>query len=135
MIGKMKIKTYTNSRQRIRDIFDWHCDLNIPASKTVTVIKARDGSNLVGSCYVEAGMIKCLVVNPKYRGKGYGKKLIRTAEKVMKQQGLKVCQIIPQDNEPKLRKYYSSLGYKGFSPDTLGYEEEDKTWWVMEKII
>ena len=59
--------------------------------------------------------------------------LLNAAEKIIKQNHFKCARLIPQDNEEKLRKYYSSLGYTGHSKNEPGYEEEDKEWWIMTK--
>lgn len=123
----MKIKIYKNGRTR--SSLNWNKTLKADGF----VIKLRDKGTLLGSCYVKDEFIWSLVVNPKYRGNNYGKVLLDTAEKIIKQNHFKCARLVPQDNEEKLRKYYSNLGYTGHSKNEPGYEEEDKEWWIMTK--
>ena len=128
----MKVKVYKN--QRIRSVVDWkktYYPIDIPDN----VIKIRNKGELIGSCFIRGCFIYGLVVNPKYRKNGYGKILLSKAEKLIKKHGYDKSMLVPQDNEPKLRKYYSACGYTGYSGNEPGYEEEDKTWWVMKKIL
>ena len=130
----MKIKLYSKSNQRVRSIINWKKTYH-PIVDPEVVFKLRNKGELIGSCYIVKDFIYSLVVNPKYRKNGYGRKLLSAAEKTIKKNGFKKAKLIPQDNEPKLRKYYSSCGYFGFNGNEIGYEEEDKTWWVMEKEL
>lgn len=109
--------------------FNWkRRKLTIP----IKLIKLRDNSQLIGCCYVSHNWIFNLVVNPKFRGNNYGKIIVDAACKEIWKTYNKVM-LTPQDNEPKLRKYYSSLGFSEYSKSEKGYEEEDKTWWAMWK--
>ena len=125
----MKLKIYKGGRAR--RVFDWNETVKVED----TILKLRNKGKLLGSCYVRDDFVYSLVVNPKYRGNDYGKLLLTAAEKVIKQNHFKCAKLVPQDNEEKLRKYYSSLGYTGHSKDELGYEEENKEWWIMYKKL
>lgn len=129
----MKIKQYKNKNQRVRSI-NWKKSYH-PIVDPEVVFKLRNKGELIGSCYIVKDFIYSLVVNPKYRKNGYGRRLLLAAEKAIKRNGFKKAKLIPQDNEPKLRKYYSKFGYTGHDVNEPGYEEEDKFWWVMEKDI
>lgn len=127
----MRVKISKN--ERVRSIFNWKSYR--PIKKPDLIFKLRDKGNLIGSCYIIENFIYGLVINPVYRGNGYGKLLLNKVEKEIRKNGYKSARLIPQDNEPKLRKYYSNLGYIGYSGNEDGFEEEDKTWWIMEKIL
>ena len=117
--------------QRVRSIYDFKQKV---LKKNGVTIKLRNGE-LVGNCFVRGNYIFHLVVNPKYRKNGYGALLIKTAEKVIKQNGYDRAMLIPADNSPSLRKYYSSLGFIGFTGKEKDYEEEDMEFWRMWKIF
>lgn len=96
------------------------------------VIKLRDKGKLIGNCYIKENIIYGLVIKSQYRKNNYGKILLDKACKMIWKK-YKTAKLIPQDNEIKLRNYYSKLGFKGYSKTDKGYEEEDKEWWWMWK--
>jgi N-acetylglutamate synthase-like GNAT family acetyltransferase len=128
----LKVKFYNSGR--IRYISNWKCKYK-PKANNVMIVKLRKKGELLGSCYISNSYIWGLVVNPKYRNRGYGGIILNAVEKEAKKLGYKKLFLIPQDNEPKLRRYYSKFGYTGHDVNEPGYEEEDKSWWVMEKDI
>lgn len=87
---------------------------------------------LVGQICVTDNLISNFVVNPSKRRKGYGSKLLREAEKLIFQ-NFEEAVLVPEDNAPHLRMYYSKRGFTGFSESEEGYEPEDKSWWIMTK--
>lgn len=128
----MRIRKYNLRQTSIRRVCDFSERIHL--HKDGVVLKLYDkGSILLGQVIVwEGNWISYLVVNPKYRGKGYGKKLIALAEKEIFKK-YKTAKLIPQDNDESLRLFYSKLGYSGFLKSEPGYEEEDKSWWEMTK--
>jgi len=128
----MKIKIYTCS-QSVRSIRNGWNSKYIP-SRVDYIIKLRDRGNLLGVCYLRENTLYGLIVNPNFRGKGYGKILIEAAEKIVKKK-FKELKLTPKDNNPKLRKYYESLGFVSFTNKEKCFEEEDKSWWVMTKQL
>lgn len=72
----------------------------------------RESEELIGSVSIIDGEIDDLIVNSKYQGKGYGKKLLLYA--INKMQGLKVEKItlhVAKWNEKAL-KLYENNGFK-----------------------
>lgn len=127
----MKISITKVNNYKTASIMDFNWKrkkLTIP----VTLIKLRENSNLIGCCYVSYNWIFNLIVNPKFRKQGYGKKIIDAACKIIWKK-YKYVNLVPQDNDSSLRKYYSSLGFIGYSENEEGYEAEDKNWWTMWK--
>ena len=98
------------------------------------IIKLYNKGVLLGSLCIKENWIYNLVVNPKFRFNGYGKKLIKKAEKIISRK-YKTINLTPQDNDESLRLFYSKLGYSGYDETSPGYEEEDKSWWVMSKCL
>ena len=124
----MRIKFYKN-KTRARSIFNWN-----KSFKKNFFLKLKNKSNLIGTCYLKDGFIYSLVINPKYRNKGYGKLLLKAAEIRLRKLNYKMVKLIPQDNDDSLREFYSKQGYIGLDkhPD---YEEENKEWWIMYKKL
>ena len=126
----MDIRKYT-ANVSFRAVSNWNKKCRFK-NKKATIFKIYGRGHLIASCYIANNWIYNLVVNPKYRNKGYGKALLKEAEKEILKK-YKTVNLTPQDNDPKLREFYSKLGYSGFTGNEPGYEEEDKTWWVMTK--
>jgi len=124
----MKIKIY-NKPQSVRSISKGWSYKKTP--KADFIIKLRDKGELLGVCYLKNNFLFGLFVNPKYRNKGYGGILIKTAIKVANKQ----LSLIPLGNDEKLRKYYEKFGFVGYTGKEVGYEAEDKNWWIMKCII
>ena len=127
----MKAKIYKTGRNR--SILNWKNGYRI--DRFSTLLKIRDKGNLIATCYLKGEYVYGLVVNPKFRNSGYGKKMLAYAEKVLGKNGYKEMKLIPQDNDDNLRNYYSKLGFTGHDKSEPGYEEEDKEWWIMSKKI
>ena len=125
----MKIRFYKNYSHH-RSVLNWKKKIK---NKEGTIIKIYD-KGLAGCVLVKKNWIYSLIVNPSKRNKGYGKKLLQEAEKLISKK-YKESYLTPQDNDPSLRDYYSNLGYVGFDCNEPGYEEEDKTWWEMHKQL
>ena len=124
----MRYRILKSNQSRVRCL-NWKKTVKIEADK---IIKLYD-PYLIGSLYIKENWIYNLVVNPKYRNKGYGSKLLKIAEKEIFKKYNKV-RLTPQDNNDSLRKFYSKNGYEGYSKDNPYYEEEDKGWWEMWKL-
>ena len=126
----MKIKVYKSNQTSYRSL-DWSRKKNINFD---SILKIYNKGSLLGSLCIRENWIYNLVVNPKFRFNGYGKKLIKEAEKIISKK-YKTINLTPQDNDESLRLFYSKLGYSGFNENTPGYEKEDKTWWKMFKCL
>lgn len=124
----MQYRILKSNQSRVRCL-NWKKTVKIEADK---IIKLYD-PYLIGSLYIKENWIYNLVVNPKYRNKGYGSKLLKIAEKEIFKKYNKV-RLTPQDNNDSLREFYSKNGYEGYSKDNPYYEEEDKGWWEMWKL-
>jgi len=127
----MKIKKYKSNQTSYRSL-DWSRKKS--NDNFDFIVKLYNKGSLFGSLCIRENWIFNLVVNPKFRFNGYGKKLIKEAEKIIKKK-YKTVNLTPQDNDESLRLFYSKLGYSGFNENTPGYEEEDKTWWIMSKCL
>ena len=124
----MHYRILKSNQSRIRCL-NWKKTVKVEADK---IIKLYD-PYLIGSLYIKENWIYNLVVNPKYRNKVYGSKLLKIAEKEIFKKYNKVM-LTPQDNNDSLREFYSKNGYEGYSKDNPYYEEEDKGWWEMWKL-
>ena len=127
----MKIKVYKSNQTSYRSL-DWSRkkkNMNFDS-----ILKIYNNGVLLGSLCIRENWIYNLVVNPKYRFNGYGKKLIEKAEIIISKK-YKTVNLTPQDNDESLRLFYSKLGYSGYDENSPEYEEEDKTWWVMSKCL
>lgn len=127
----MKIKSYKSNQTSYRSL-DW--SRKKKNDNFDLVVKIYNKGSLLGSLCIRENWIYNLVVNPKFRFNGYGRKLIKEAEKIIGKK-YKTINLTPQDNDESLRLFYSKLGYSGFNKNTPGYEEEDKTWWKMFKCL
>jgi len=125
----MQIKRYCGN-QRVRSVYNWNRSFKL--DKRFQVIKIRHKGELIGNVAVEKDFIYFLIVNPKFRNRGFGKLLISEAEKIIFKKYNQV-NIVPRDNDEELRKYYSFLGYIGHSKNEVGYDEADKFFWTMTK--
>lgn len=124
----MRYRILKSNQSRVRCL-NWKKTVKVEADK---IIKLYD-PYLIGSLYIKENWIYNLVVNPKYRNKGYGSKLLKIAEKEIFKKYNKV-RLTPQDNNDSLREFYSKNGYECYSKDNPYYEEEDKGWWEMWKL-
>jgi GNAT superfamily N-acetyltransferase len=124
----MKIKKVTNQRIRFDD---WR-----ESKKTFgyTILKLKSGNELIGNLLIEGNWIYTFSINPKYRRLGYGKMLLSKAEKIIAKD-FKEVKLTPKDNDPDLRKYYTNLGYSGYTGNEPDYVAEDKTFWIMTKEL
>lgn len=126
----MRIKKYQGSK-RVRYGYDWH--KSYKCGENSIVFKLKDNGDLIGQIVVRDRLILDFVVNPKYRGKGYGKYLLHKAEEEIFTRYDQAV-VVPQDNADKLREYYASLGYKSkYNGDEEDYDEANPYCWAMTK--
>lgn len=128
----MKIRKYKLWQTSYRSCINWKH--RIKSKKNGTVLKIYNNGILIGNVifYDNDNVIYNLSINPKYQFKGYGSMLLKAAEKEIFKKFNEV-KLTPQDNDESLRLFYSKNGYTGFDERDEGYEEEDKTWWIMTK--
>ena len=125
----MKIKKVFNQRVR----FD-NWDESKKTSNEDTILKLKNGSELIGNLLIVGNWIFNFSINPKYRRMGYGKMLLSKAEKIIAKD-FKEVKLTPKDNDPELRKYYTKLGYSGHTGNEADYVAEDKYFWTMTKKL
>jgi ribosomal protein S18 acetylase RimI-like enzyme len=65
-----------------------------------------------------------IVVNPDFRGKGYGKKIVETIISWGKNQGAEIAYLQVMLNNPVALKLYEKIGFK----------EEYKYWYMVKTI-
>lgn len=90
-------------------------------------------NELVCSCFLRDDRINNLVVHPKHRNQGIGSEMVRYVIDFASELGFEKVTIIPQENDDKLREYYSNLGFVGKDMDTV--DDTDKDNWIMEYKI
>jgi GNAT superfamily N-acetyltransferase len=78
----------------------------------VTVL-ARVSSDEIGAGDFEFGLVTDVVVLQEYRGKGYGKQLLESAELYARANGVKWLRIGALAANQPASSMYSSLGYSG----------------------
>lgn len=124
----MRYKIYKPNQIRIRDL-DWK---NSHKIQDGFIIKLYDNHTLVGNCYIVENWIYNLVINPKFRDKGYGSKLLKIAENVIIKK-YKSVRLTPQDNNSGLREFYAKNGFVGFSLTEQEKHDGEKEYWEMWK--
>ena len=124
----MRYKKFKSNQIRLRNL-DWKTSHK---AKKGLIIKLYDKHNLIGNCLIQDNWIYSLVINPKFRNQGYGSKLLKIAEKEILKKEKCVC-LIPQDNKPNLRNFYSKNGFVGFSTTEQLEHDGEKDYWLMWK--
>ncbi len=86
----------------------------------VLFLVAEAGGQVIGTVLAthdgRKGWLNRLAVDPAYRGKGLGQKLVRLAEQELEKQGLKMfAALIEEDNLPSVN-LFEKLGYT-FHPE------------------
>jgi GNAT superfamily N-acetyltransferase len=92
------------------------CKGNTP-SKLIEKSKIRnrdifvleEGNKVLGTGSLSGNMVRTVFVNPRYHGKGVGRKLMNHIEKVAKKKGLKTLQF---HSSLTAEGFYKKLGYK-----------------------
>lgn len=118
----LKFTVNTKPKQKIHGCLDWNSFLGISLeNKAVLRIRDRRTNEVISQLVVcveqqadgLVGWILCFVTNPKYRGQGYGSKLLRKAEKYLQQFGVyRICLHAQKEFESKLIPFYLNQGYK-----------------------
>lgn len=118
----LKFTVNTKPKQKIHGCLDWNSFLGI-SLENKAVLRIRDRrtneviSQLVACIEQQAeglvGWILCFVTNPKYRGQGYGSKLLRKAERYLQQFGVyRICLHAQKEFESKLIPFYLNQNYR-----------------------
>jgi len=93
--------------------------------KKGTFILAEDDGAIAGCNYVElrgdSGYFGLLSIDPRYQGRGLGKKLIGQAEDFCREAGCLLMQIRVLNHRTELPPFYEKLGYT-----TAGIEEVEQ---------
>lgn len=80
-----------------------------------TFILAENGAEMAGCNYVElrgdSGYFGLLSIDPKYQGRGLGRKLIDQAEDLCRGAGCSIIRIRVLNHRTELPPFYEKLGY------------------------
>ncbi len=98
-------------------VIDKEAGLNAKSEKdSESLLVAAKNQQVVGTVsIVEDGRIALffrLAVAKNERNQGIGAKLVRAAEKILRQRGHKLVNILIFDREEEVKDYYERLGYK-----------------------
>jgi predicted GNAT family N-acyltransferase len=77
------------------------------AAGRLVPVGSRSGTNR-GAAQERAGNISRIAVLPEFRGRGYGKEVVRALENIARREGITYLYLHPHFY---LEKFYSSLGY------------------------
>lgn len=105
------------------------------------VVTAEDGQLIGFFCYTidlaaNEGIFKCIMNNPDYRGKGYGREMLELALKyAFEITNVNAARLYVYTNNTRARKCYESVGFveTGFTYNALSYRDE--SWDVCNMII
>lgn len=76
---------------------------------------AAEGDIVVGGIYRSNALLQGLVVDPRYRGRGYGRRLVEAAERALQSEGYEEAELIVDQEKKAERRWYEKMGYrKGF---------------------
>lgn len=79
------------------------------------VIGLEDGGKLIGVVVAthdtRKGWINRLAIDPDYRRRGYGAELVRAAEEVLRESGLKIMAALIEDYNQASLGLFNKLGY------------------------
>lgn len=104
----IKYNVKTRGKLKIRSVLNWSDKY---WSTDGTLLRLYN-HGLIGQCFIVDDWIYSFTVNPKYRNRGFGKRIIRKAEKIIaKERKYEYAHLEPLNNDPKLREYYHRLGY------------------------
>lgn len=105
-------------------------------------VATLDDGQLVGFfCYsanleTNVGMLKFVMVNPDYRGKGYGKEMLKLAVKyafdITNVQGVQL-NVFPENARAK--RCYESVGFMERKTDLNAFTYKDESWGRCNMII
>ncbi|MBN1923219.1 MAG: GNAT family N-acetyltransferase [Nanoarchaeota archaeon] len=109
-----KALTETNINDYSKKVIDYLYERNSPAhivdrAKIKLTYVAVDGDKVIGTGNLEGNEINTVFVNPKYHGKGIGRKIMEHLEEIAKKKGYKSIKL-PASVTAK--RFYEKLGYK-----------------------
>lgn len=112
----IKYTRCTSGNQKIHGVRDWSKGF-LASPKTpgdMVVFRARENKKVLGQVVVTGdNWIVFLAVNPKYRGKGIGTKLLHKAEAEIFGRGEETVHLHPQKEfQDRLIPWYESEGYE-----------------------
>lgn len=74
-----------------------------------------ENETMPGELYIDT-----LSVSPKFQGQGIGKRLLRAAENLAREEGLMKIGLLVDYNNPNAKRLYLALGYKSVGRKQLG---------------
>lgn len=78
----------------------------------------------------DSGILHKLAISNKYRGKGYGKKVIEYAEEICKNNNVKSLRLNCGTHRPRLRDFYEEAGFK--MVDRVFMDNKDQIRYIKE---
>ncbi len=105
------------------------------------VATSQDGQLMGFFCYsanmdTNEGMLKFVMMNPEYRGKGYGKEMLKLALKyafdITNVQTVQL-NVFPENEQAK--KCYESIGFKERKTDVNAFTYKDESWGRCNMVI
>ena len=105
------------------------------------VATSDDGQLLGFFCYsanleTNEGMLKFVIINPKYRGKGYGREMLKLAVKyAFDITGVKTVQLNVYPENTRAKKCYEAVGFTERKTDLNAFTYKDESWGRCNMII
>ena len=105
------------------------------------VATSDDGQLLGFFCYsanleTNEGMLKFVMINPEYRGKGYGREMLKLAVKyAFDITGVKTVQLNVYPENTRAKKCYEAVGFTERKTDLNAFTYKDESWGRCNMII
>jgi ribosomal protein S18 acetylase RimI-like enzyme len=89
-------------------------------------VKGQLGGVVIGTLDGRKGYINRLAVIPGFQRKGLAKALIEELERIFRERGIKVIEVLIDDHSPESKKLFNGLGYKPHDDITYYSKRESK---------